>query len=231
MSEIRKRIIYRLLVWLGPWVIRLIGFTLRLERVNASGTDAIIKAGQPFLFCVWHGRLFLPVFYHRRQAIVAMVSQHTDGEIIARIIKGLGYGTVRGSSTRGGKKAFLQLLVHLKNGGRAAMIPDGPTGPRFQLKIGTLLLAQRAGSPLIPITFAARPCWRFRTWDRMVLPKPFARAVLCYGDPLILPEKTSPEELEAWRLKLERSMMDLVKSAEAQVGGIMPEETEIVSRA
>jgi lysophospholipid acyltransferase (LPLAT)-like uncharacterized protein len=213
-----KKILYRLLEWIGPWLIRIIGYSLRVERVNSQAADELHQRSQSYLLCVWHGRLFLPVFHHRHQGIIAMVSRHADGELISRIVKKFGYGTVRGSSTRGGKEAFYQLLTHLKNGAAGAMIPDGPTGPRHVLKVGTILLAQQADCPLVPITFAARPCWRLKSWDRMVLPKPFARAVIYYGDPIQIPAELSSVELEAQRQKVEQAMLDLVQAAEAHLG-------------
>ncbi len=218
MPKRAKRIIYGLLEWIGPWVIRLIGYSLRVERVVPQAVAELRRAGGPYVLCSWHGRLFLPVFWNRGRGIVAMVSQHADGEVISRIVKKFGYGTVRGSSTRGGKEAFYQLLAHLKNGGIGAMIPDGPTGPRYELKAGTLLLAQQAACPLIPLTFAAKSCWRLKTWDRMILPKPFSRAVLYYGDPINIPADLNSVELEAKRQHVEQAMRDLVSAAEAHLG-------------
>jgi len=213
-----KKILYRLLEWIGPWIIRFIGYSLRVERVSSQAVEDLRRQGGSFILCTWHGRLFLPVFWNRRQGIVAMVSQHADGEVISRIVKRLGYGTVRGSSTRGGKEAFYQLLAHLKNGGIGAMIPDGPTGPKYLLKAGTILLAQQAECPLVPLTFAAKPCWRLKSWDHMVLPKPFSRAILYYGDPINIPADLKAAELEAQRQKVERAMRDLVIAAETHLG-------------
>jgi lysophospholipid acyltransferase (LPLAT)-like uncharacterized protein len=226
MPRLTKKIQRLLLIWLGPWIFRLIGWTIRVQRINEEPLRELLQRKQAFLFCVWHGRLFLPVFLYRNHDIVAMVSQHADGEVIARIVQKMGYGTVRGSSTRGGEKAFLQLLTHLKNGGRAAMIPDGPRGPRHHLKVGTILLAQRSGAPLVPITYAAKPCWRFNSWDRMVLPKPFSRAVLLLGEPLHIPEHLTDDELEAWRTEIERDMVHLVRKAEAQLNGEPSQEKD-----
>lgn len=218
MSRISKKIQYRLIEWIAPWIIRLIGYSLRVQIFNAQRADEMHRRHLPYLYCVWHGRLLLPVFRNRRRGIVAMVSQHADGEVIARIVEKFGYGTVRGSSTRGGKEAFYQLLAHLKDGGVGAMIPDGPTGPRFRLKAGSVLLAQQASCPIIPITFAAKPCWRLKSWDRMVLPKPFAKAVLCHGDPIALPAELSSDELEIRRRQIEQIMLDLVVAAESRLG-------------
>jgi len=213
-----KKIIYWLLEWLGPWIIRFIGHSLRVELVGVQVAEDLRRQGRPHVLCAWHGRLFLPVFLNRGRGIVAMVSRHADGEVISRIVKKFGYGTVRGSSTSGGKEAFYQLLAHLKDGGIGAMISDGPTGPRYVLKAGTILLAQQAGCPLVPLAFAAKPCWRLRSWDHMVLPKPFSRAVLYYGDPVEIPADLNPVELEAQRQQVEQTMRDLVIAAETHLG-------------
>jgi lysophospholipid acyltransferase (LPLAT)-like uncharacterized protein len=218
MPRPTSKLTYRLLAWIGPALVRLLGFTVRIERFNASLTDEWRQQNKPFILNVWHGRMFLPVFYHRNQGLVAMVSRHADGEVVARIVHKMGYGTVRGSSGKGGREAFLQLLAHLKKGGCAAMIPDGPLGPPCRLKVGTVMLAREAGCPLIPITYAAHSYWKLNTWDQTVLPKPFSRAVICYGDPVYLPAEATLDDLEVWRELFETAMNDLVKTAEERVG-------------
>lgn len=217
-SHRSKRLLYRFLEWIGPYLITLLGFTLRIRRINDRPVMDLIARREPILWCLWHGRMFLPIFVHRKQGVVAMISQHEDGEMIARVIKRLGYESVRGSSTRGGKEAFYGMLSLLKEGKQVVMLPDGPLGPRHQFKPGTLFLAQQSQSSLVPITFAARPCWRFKSWDRFVLPKPFAHCVVVYGDPIRVPESISEDEVEAWRLKLEKIMVHLVNDAESHLG-------------
>lgn len=215
MPRKSQKLISTLAQRLGPWLILLIGWSLRIKRINAEPTDTLQRQHKPFIFCVWHGRMFVPIFQHRNQKIVPMISRHADGEMITRVVKKLGYGAVRGSSKKGGREAFHELLHHLQAGGIGAMLPDGPTGPRHHFKPGTLLLASRAGCPLIPITFAARSCWRFPSWDRFVIPKPFSRCVLVYGDPILVPDDLPEDEIEPWRKKLEDVMIALVRSAES----------------
>jgi lysophospholipid acyltransferase (LPLAT)-like uncharacterized protein len=214
MPSRTKKYSYRIFTWIGPWLMRLLGYTVRIKLINSQLAEDLHHRNKPFLLCTWHGRLYLPVFHHRGQGIVAMVSRHADGELISRIVHKMGYGTVRGSTGKGGREAFLQLLSHLKKGGVAAMIPDGPLGPACEFKMGTVLLAKQAGCPLIPITFAARPFWKLNSWDRTILPKPFSRAVICYGDPIVIPPEATAEELENWRLKIQTAMNDLVRAAE-----------------
>ncbi|TKJ42501.1 hypothetical protein CEE37_02105 [candidate division LCP-89 bacterium B3_LCP] len=218
MSGTSKKIIYRLAILLGPWLIRLVGFTLRIQKINPDPVRRLSEAKDPFILCFWHGRMFLTVFLHRNQGVVAMISQHEDGEMIARIAGKLGWRAIRGSSSRGGREALFQMLSHLKNGGAAAMLPDGPTGPRRQFKKGTLFLAQKSGVPLIPITFAAEKCWRFNSWDRFVLPKPFSRCVFIYHDPILIPDELKGDELDLWCKKLQSIMNDQVNEAEEYFG-------------
>lgn len=217
MPSPSKRILYRLLAWLGPWLIRLICFSLRISKVNNEPVEEILRRGESVLWCLWHGRMLVPMFYYRNNNVVVMISQHADGEMIARVVKKLGYKTVRGSSTRGGKEAFYELLGLLKEGHQGCMLPDGPTGPRHYFKAGTLFLAQQSQVPIIPITFAAKPCWRFKSWDQFVLPKPFAKAMLVYGDPIKVPAEITPDEVESWRNKLETTMVELVETAETSL--------------
>ncbi len=218
MPRKSQKLVLKLAQWLGPWLIRLLGCSLRIKTVNAAPVETFLKEGKPFLFSLWHGHMLVPIYHHRDQGIVPMISLHGDGEMIARVVKKLGYGAVRGSSRRGGKEAFHEMLNHLREGGVGAMLPDGPTGPRYRLKPGTLLLASRAGCPLVPITFAARNCWRLNSWDRFIVPKPFSRCVIVYGDPIFVPADLSDEEVEVRRLELEEKMMELVRFAEAQFG-------------
>jgi len=203
---------------IGHWLILGLGYTLRIKRINYEEADRLLAEKRALIFCPWHGRMYLPVFYHRNTNIVAMISQHDDGEVITRVVKKLGYGSVRGSSTRGGKKAFVELLVHLKNGGLGAMLPDGPRGPRYHLKSGTMYLSSKAQCPIIPITFAASSFWRFKSWDQTLIPKPFARCVLVYGDAITAPADIPEEKAEEERQKIETAMIDLVRQAESYFG-------------
>ncbi|MCX6639162.1 MAG: lysophospholipid acyltransferase family protein [bacterium] len=217
-SKLKQRLV-DLLIFLGPWLIRLICFTLRIRKVNFEPTLRLIQDRKSILYCLWHGRMFVPIFLHRRQGVVVMISRHADGEMIARIVTRLGYRTVRGSSKKGGREAFYDLLAHLKAGDCGCMLPDGPTGPRHYFKPGTLLLAQQSDAHFVATTFAARSCWRFKSWDKFVLPKPFARCVVVYSDPIEVPQVLSDEDAEDWRLKLETLMIDQVAQAEREIGG------------
>jgi lysophospholipid acyltransferase (LPLAT)-like uncharacterized protein len=140
--------------------------------------------------------MMVPVWHMRGRGIVAMVSRHQDGEFVSRLVERLGYQTVRGSSTRGGMAATLELLDEMRAGKTAAMICDGPRGPVYKMKPGTAFLAKQAKATVIPVAFAARSTWQFRSWDRFQVPKPFTRVHMTWGEPLPPPDEAiSVEEL------------------------------------
>jgi hypothetical protein len=155
--------------------------------------------------------MIVPVWFARKQRIVAMISQHRDGEMVARLVQKLGYDTVRGSSTRGGTGAAMQMIERLKNGQVGAMICDGPKGPIYKMKPGAPYLAIQSGADVIPATFAAASCWTFRSWDRFTVPKPFSRVFLLWGDPIPFPGENT--DLNAFSQTLENALNDLTAQA------------------
>jgi lysophospholipid acyltransferase (LPLAT)-like uncharacterized protein len=163
----------------------------------------------------WHGRIFVGVYFFRFWRLVALVSQHLDGEMIARTIIRLGFETVRGSSTRGGKKAFYKMVSLLKSGRNGVVIPDGPNGPRHQIKNGVMFMALQANVPIIPFTFSAKSAIVFRSWDRFVMPKPFTKILIKIGEPIRLPKNVSDKELIKIKQNIESEMIKQEQSADA----------------
>ena len=143
-----------------------------------------------------------------------MVSLHADGEMIAQTMYKLGIRPVRGSSTRGGKKAFHEIVSRLSKGITGAMIPDGPTGPRHQFKPGTLYIAQQADAYLLPMTFSANKNIVFRSWDKFMLPLPFSKNIVLYGKPVRIPQNISPRELVKIKNEFELKMIKLEHQAD-----------------
>ena len=184
--------------------------------MNAEPVQELERKGVPVLYVLWHGRMLLPVWWHRRTGSVVMVSRHEDGEMVSQLIAHMGYKTVRGSSTRGGGAAARQMVAAIRKGTVAAMVCDGPRGPAMEMKIGTPWIAAMAGAWTIPITWAGDRVWRLKSWDRFQVPKPFSRAVVSIGDPLPPIEK-KVEAIEAFRVVLEQKMKELVLKAEEQV--------------
>ena len=178
-----------------------------LDRVNQ-----VHASGLPLIYILWHGRMMAPVWHRRNVKAVAMVSRHQDGELVSRLVHHLGYETVRGSSTRGGTQAALELLDKIRGGQAAAMICDGPRGPIYKMKPGTAFLAMQASATCIPTTFASSPCWILKSWDRFQIPKPFARVYILFGDPV--PPPDSNTDLKAFTRKLESTLNELTTRAD-----------------
>ena len=167
----------------GMVVLRLLARTWRLRVLNDDGLRASRANGVPVIFSLWHGELLPLLWVHRREGVSIMISSHRDGEIVARVAEALGYGTVRGSSTRGGARALLAAVRALQAGHDLAVTPDGPRGPRHSYAPGALAAAQRAGAPIVVVRAHASRAWTLRSWDRFIIPKPFARLTVAYSEP------------------------------------------------
>jgi hypothetical protein len=176
----------RKVVWgarIGYVVLRLLALTWRVRLTNDAPWRALKREGKPYIFALWHGELLPLLWAHRGGGHMIMVSEHGDGEIVARLIARLGLGTVRGSTTRGGSRALLGIIRVLESGQSAAFTPDGPRGPRHVWQPGILSAARRAPAPIVCIGIAVNRAWRTRGWDQFVIPKPFARITVVYSDP------------------------------------------------
>jgi lysophospholipid acyltransferase (LPLAT)-like uncharacterized protein len=210
-----KRLLFWLATRLGWLAILLLGHLTRLRFHGREHFEKLRDSRQPFIYCIWHGKILMPIFAHRHEKNCAMVSEHTDGEMIAQTLHRLGYITVRGSSTRGGSRAMIAMIRTLKGGGAGAIMPDGPQGPRHVFKPGTLVIAQRAQAYILPFTFASTRAWVLRSWDRFTIPKPFSKSVAYYGEPIAIPAVLTEDEFESIRLMVEQKMLDLEEQAEA----------------
>lgn len=183
----------RWIVRVGVWVIRALAVTWRIETVNGEPLAAARRSGQRVIFALWHGEL-LPLLWHQRGENVAIViSDHRDGEIIARIAESLGYATVRGSTSKGGSRALIGLMREIDAGRDGAITPDGPRGPAHVFAPGAAVAAQRTGALIAPIRAQASRAWRLKSWDRFLIPKPFARVRVSLG-PLTGVTAASPRE-------------------------------------
>lgn len=210
----KKKILFYLATKLGWLIILLLGKLSFIKIVGRHHLDQLREKKVPFIYVLWHGRILLPTYIHRGQGITGMASLNTDGEMIAQTVHKIGYQTVRGSSTRGGKEAFHNMVDVLNQGGHGAMFPDGPRGPRHYLKPGTLFIAQQAGAYLLPICFSAKRKIQFNSWDRFILPLPFSKSIVIYGPPINVPKDLSQEQLEQLRAKFQEDMIQLEKQAD-----------------
>ena len=198
-----------LIVAVGAPFVRLLGATWRVRVVGRDGLDAIRREKRAYVLSCWHGELLAAVWAHRGQGMVPLISEHRDGEIIARICERLGYGTIRGSSTRGGARALLGLVRTLEQGTDVAVTPDGPRGPVERYAPGALVAARKAGAPIVAIRVRASRAWRLRSWDRFLIPKPFARVVLAYSAPAYVmtgTDRTIDEEVRRFQALMDETL-------------------------
>jgi lysophospholipid acyltransferase (LPLAT)-like uncharacterized protein len=204
----------RWLIAFGYWLLQIWVRTLRYEVSDRAGV-----VGQPvrenFIGCLWHNRLLvLPFILNRftpKRHGAALISASHDGDLLTDAIRRFGFEVVRGSSSKMGASALLQLTQVLSGGGDVVITPDGPRGPVYELSPGLVFLAQKTGAAVLPMNLEYSSCWRVKSWDRFILPRPFARVRVMFGEPQHVPETTTAAEFEAERLRLQERMMALVE--------------------
>jgi lysophospholipid acyltransferase (LPLAT)-like uncharacterized protein len=178
---------------LGAAFIQAIARTWRFRVVNESAAKVERASGRPVVMALWHGEMLPLLFYHRNRQIAVLVSEHGDGEIIARILTEFGFRLVRGSSSRGAARALIAVDRELEAGYDVGITPDGPRGPRHSVAPGALLAAHRAGVRILPLAAKASTSWQLGSWDRFMIPKPFARVTIAYGNPVAVEAPSSRE--------------------------------------
>jgi len=190
--------------------IKLIGSTIRWEITGLENVDLVSKADHTPIYCLWHDRIFAGTYFLRHRQIVVITSQSLDGEYIARFLKRFGFGTVRGSSSRGGVKALVEMIRLMRDGLPMAFTVDGPRGPRYVAKSGPVFLAKKTGNPLLPFTVECASFWTVGSWDKMQIPKPFTRARFIMAEPVYVPRDANDVEVESKVGELQRSLDELV---------------------
>ena len=190
---------------------------MRLETRGQESIDRCYADGGNVILALWHSQQLMVPFGYRGAGGHVLISQHGDGEIIASIIARFGHSSVRGSSTRGGARALRELIALGRSGRDLVVTPDGPQGPRQVAKLGVVQLAKTTGLPIFPIVFACSRKKVFQSWDRFVLPKPFARGLFLYGEPITVPRHADDAALEAARLAVEAALNRLTDEAESAV--------------
>jgi lysophospholipid acyltransferase (LPLAT)-like uncharacterized protein len=204
----------RLLIASGFGLYRLWARTLRLQVEDPHDIVVFVKH-QPVIFAIWHNRLLMlprvfdPSFPTRQS--YGLISASRDGDLIAQFIERSGYGTVRGSSSRKGVIALRQLVETLAANGNVLVTPDGPRGPVYQVSQGIIFLAQKSGAPIVPIHMEYSSAWRLKSWDRFVVPRPFATLRAIFGAPIRIAPLDRAERFEAEQLRLQNAMMSLVE--------------------
>ena len=181
----------RAMLFLGKGFLHALARTWRIRVVNGGHLLDLRRAERPFIFALWHGHLLPLLWHHRERGVLILISEHRDGEMVARAAESLGYGLIRGSTTRGADRALISLVRELKAGHEVAITPDGPRGPAETFAPGALVAAQRSDSFILPVAASADRAWRLRSWDRFMIPKPFARVTIAYTTPTKVSATTS----------------------------------------
>ncbi len=192
----------------GYRVIAALGATLRWRTEGFEHFDAIRVAGHQPIMAFWHGRILPATYYFRNRRIVVITSSNFDGEWIAGIIERFGFGTSRGSTSRGGARALLQMSRDLDAGKPAGFTVDGPRGPARISQPGAVWLAKASGHPVLPFHLEADRHWTLRSWDRTQIPKPFATVAISVGDPFYVPREADEAALEQYRQQLDQALVE-----------------------
>jgi lysophospholipid acyltransferase (LPLAT)-like uncharacterized protein len=167
----------------APPAMRLIAGSWRISTQHEERWRPLYEARRPIVYLLWHEVLLPLLWHHRRQGVVIVVSENRDGQYLSDFARILGYRSVRGSSSRGAARALLGAVRELQSGYSVAFTPDGPRGPRRELKPGVVAAAQRGGAVIVPVHARADRAWRLDSWDRFLIPKPAARVTVSYGRP------------------------------------------------
>jgi hypothetical protein len=200
---------------LGKFFIDILYYTTNIELRGFEKVRPIINS-RKFIWAVWHSRMLLLNYLTKGSEGTAMVSGSEDGEFVARILKRQGHEAIRGSTTRGGIKALSSLIKKLKEKQRPSIIiPDGPQGPRFKVKLGIIILARETGYPILPFSYSAKRMKVFASWDRFILPYPFTKCLGIYGNPFLVPKDAGKDDLMRYRNLLEKELGRLTLEADS----------------
>ncbi|EQB64066.1 MAG: hypothetical protein RBG1_1C00001G1645 [candidate division Zixibacteria bacterium RBG-1] len=214
LKTLKDNFLVWLVSWLGPALVWLLGKTLRISWRGLENLQEVRKSGQRVIYALWHGRLLILTFAHRWQKVHVLISQHRDGEFIARTVQKLGFVPIRGSTTRGGTQAIFQMVSKIQDGYDLAITTDGPKGPPHKVQSGAIYIAQRSGLPIMPISSSAQKAWRLKSWDSFLIPKPFSKTVIILGKPIYVKKESTDEELSGKIYELEKQLSELTTQAD-----------------
>ena len=209
-----QRIQIAVLPRIAVLIINAIGRTLRWEREGTEHLEQVYKEGKRAILVCWHCCTFTSTYYWRRRGIVVMSSQNFESECLARVLRRLGYGLARGSSSRGGLKALAEMAQWLRNGKDAGFTVDGPRGPRYQVKPGPILLAKRTGDAVLCFHVSLQRKIQLNTWDHTQIPIPFSKAYILEAPPIYLARDINEDELNGKIAEMQRTLDDLRERAE-----------------
>ena len=200
------------------FITNIIARSIRWEYFEQSKKSTIFNNQDKYIFCCWHNKLFLgPHLLPRNRVINALQSSHSDGMITSLAFKYLGMNVILGSSKKGGMQAFRKMVKRLQLGESIAITPDGPKGPKEQVKEGIIKLAQITNTPIIPLVWTTKKFKTINSWDNFVLPHPFSKGIYCFGKPINIKKNINTDKFELERQNLENEIKRLTKVLEEKV--------------
>jgi len=213
----KQRLTLALAPPLGALAIRALSSTLRNEVRHEDRFKKALDLNGHVIFAVWHECIAMGLWHYRGRGYHTMTSCSYDGELAAQTAQRFGVHAVRGSSSEGGGGALRELEKAIAHVEGIGITPDGPRGPRRVVQAGAVILAARTQTPLIPHAISATSAWRLRSWDRFMIPKPFATIVHAYGDPIPPPKDDSHEAVESTRVELENALNAIHRELETEL--------------
>jgi len=228
--SLRQRILLSLITWASHLAISLIGPTLRYSiswEEPPLPPDATFE--KPVIYAFWHRAVFPSTWLWRKAGIAVLVSQSFDGEYIARTIEKFGFVAVRGSSSRGGTQGLISLKRELEKGSSVAFTIDGPRGPKYVAKPGPVLLSRSSGLPMAAFYVAVHDAWVLNSWDAMVIPKPFSRALVRVSTKMQVPADASSAQIEEFHNRLQAALERVTAFAEANVARVGSPEFPVLA--
>jgi len=216
---LRQRLVLRLIIFAGTWFIRLVGPTLRVCVSREENAQRTIDQ-RPLIVSFWHACIIPATYICRNIGVRVMSSFSYDGEYMGRIIRNFGFVPVKGSSSRSPIRALLGLRRALEEGWTVAFSIDGPRGPRYQVKPGPAALARSSGVPLSMFHMAVESAWVLNTWDRLIIPKPFSRVLVRFGNIIPVSSDASEEDLARWTADLQAALDRIREFTEANVSKV-----------
>jgi len=203
------------LIFLAVALIRLLGLTMRIKRIDPHHTSPFAKPAKPIILAFWHNQQLVAAYIFRNLGLRVLVSRSKDGDYIAGVLAHLGYGTVRSSTSSGKVNALRGLARELKSGYHAVITPDGPRGPVYRAQPGAVFLGALSGHAVVPFGCAVDRIWQLHSWDRFEIPKPFSRAVIVFGRAMSIPRELRQETVQQLTRELEQQLNDLRDKARA----------------
>ncbi|MCC7008342.1 MAG: lysophospholipid acyltransferase family protein [Acidobacteria bacterium] len=214
----RQRLQAAAIAAIGTPILEALGATYRWREAGMRTLERLARDGRQPIFAFWHGRILAATLYFRDRGIVVITSENFDGEWISRVIRRFGYDTARGSSSRGGARALVQMRRDMRAGCPTAFTVDGPRGPARIAQPGAVWLASATGSPIVPFHIEAGSFWTVKSWDRHQVPKPGSDLAIAIGDPIEVAARASETDIEEGRQALERALGRLEHQTIAMLG-------------